>query len=146
MKKVKIFVYGTDYFIDTYSKGLISDCEKFGYDLTVEKVPAGSFSHLNHYIHQKMLDVVKNAGDERILFLDPECRIHKPIPQEWIDDPRPIVCYKISDGKHERERYTYGLTLPAPIQMQPIFLTAKDIDWIQWWYDVSIAASDPENN
>ena len=38
------------------------------------------------------------------------------------------------------------MTLPAPIQMQPIFLRAKDIKWIQWWYDVSMAASDPDNN
>jgi hypothetical protein len=144
---LKIFAYGTDYFMETYSKDLMRDCSDFGYSLHLEKVPAGSFSHLNHYIHVKMLEVVKNAGpDDRILFLDPECRIHKPIPQEWIDDERPIVCYKISDGKHERESYQYGLTLPAPIQMQPIFLRAKDINWIQWWYDLSMAASDPVNN
>lgn len=144
--QLKVYAYATQYFMDTYSKGLVADCEKYGYDLHLEVVPYGSFSHLNHYIHIKMIDVVKNAGPEdRILFLDPECRIHKPIPQEWIDDPRPVVVYKISEGKHDRERYTYGLEMPAPIQMQPIFLSAKDITWWQWWFDVSLAASDPDN-
>ena len=144
---LKVYVYGTEYFLKTYSQELIDDCKKFGYDLTVEQVDTGSFSTLNHYIHQRMIDVVRNASSEdRILFLDPECRIHKPIPQDWIDDTRPIVCYKINYGKHDTERYTYGHTLPGPIQMQPIFLSAKDIDWVQWWFDASLAASDPENN
>ena len=30
--------------------------------------------------------------------------------------------------------------------MQPIFLTAQDSGWIQWWYDASMAASDPERD
>ena len=30
--------------------------------------------------------------------------------------------------------------------MQPVFLTAKDIDWWQWWFDVSLAQSDVKNN
>ena len=145
--QLKIFAYATEYFMETYSKGLSDDCAKYGYDLHLEVVPYGSFSHLNHYIHIKMIEVVRNAGPEdRILFLDPECRIHKPIPQEWIDDPRPIVFYKINHGKHQREQYQYGHTLHGPIQMQPVFLTAKDITWWQWWFDASLAGSDPERN
>ena len=94
-----------------------------------------------------MVEVVNNAGPtDRILFLDPECRIVKPIPQDWIDDTRPILCYKIAHGKHDINRYEYGHTLPGPIQMQPIFLTAQDSTWIQWWYDASMAASDPERD
>ena len=84
---LKVFAYGTDYFVDTYAKGLIQDCKKFNYELTLEKVSEGSFSVINHAIHQKMLQVVKEAGNQdRILFLDPECRIIKPIPQHWIED------------------------------------------------------------
>ena len=143
---LKVFAYGTDYFVDTYAKGLIQDCKKFDYELTLEKVSEGSFSVINHVIHQKMLQVVKEAGNQdRILFLDPECRIIKPIPQHWIEDTRPIVCYKIQHGKHDIDRYTYGHTIQNSIQMQPIFLSQKDISWVQWWYDVSLAASDPEN-
>ena len=92
-----------------------------------------------------MVDTVNNAEPtDRILFLDPECRIVKPIPEDWIQDTRPILCYKIADGKLDINRYEYGHTLPGPIQMQPIFLTAQDSGWIQWWYDASMAASDPE--
>lgn len=148
MQSLKIYIYGTQYFIDTYAVGLQADCNKFGYDLTTEIVPdADNFSHINHYIHRKMVEVVNNAGPtDRILFLDPECRIVKPIPQDWIDDTRPILCYKIAHGKHDINRYEYGHTLPGPIQMQPIFLTAQDSTWIQWWYDASMAASDPERD
>lgn len=144
--RLKIYAYATEYFMQTYSKGLQNDCEKFGYNLKLETVPAGSFSTLNHSIHIKMLDVVKNApDDERILFLDPECRIHKPIPEDWLNDARPIVCYKILDGKNDIEKYTYGQYLPNPILMQPIFLTNQDWKWIKWWFDVSLAGSDPAN-
>jgi hypothetical protein len=146
MVNLKVHIYGTQYFIDTYATGLRSDCEKFGYDLTVGVVPdAESFSHINHHIHREMVRVVRNAGPEdRILFLDPECRIVRPIPQDWIEDTRPILCYKIADDKHDINRYEYGHTLPGAIQMQPIFLTSRDWDWIQWWYDASMAASDTE--
>lgn len=144
--QLKIYVWGTKYFIDTYAGGLQSDCDKYGYALTIGVVPdADNFSHINHHIHRAMVDTVNNAepGD-RILFLDPECRIVKPIPEDWIQDTRPIVCYKIAEHKLDINRYEYGHTLPGPIQMQPIFLTAQDSGWIQWWYDASMAASDPE--
>lgn len=146
MVNLKVHIYGTQYFIDTYATGLRSDCEKFGYDLLVGVVPdAESFSHINHHIHHEMVRTVRDAGPEdRILFLDPECRIVKPIPRDWIEDTRPILCYKIADNKHDINRYEYGHTLPGAIQMQPIFLTTRDHAWIQWWYDASMAASDTE--
>ena len=148
MPQLKIYTFGTKYFIDTYSQGLREDCKAHDYDLTVEVIPdAENFSHINHHIHLRMVEVVRNASsNDRILFLDPECRIVKPIPQDWMDDARPLVCYKIQHGKQDIERYTYGHTLPGPIQMQPIFLSASDITWIQWWYDASMAASDPANS
>ena len=148
MPQLKIYTFGTKYFIDTYSQGLHEDCKAYDYDLAIEVIPdAENFSHINHHIHLRMVEVVKNAGDnDRILFLDPECRIVKPIPQDWIDDARPLVCYKIEQDKLDINRYEYGHTLPGPIQMQPIFLSALDITWIQWWYDASMAASDPENS
>ena len=148
MQNLKVYIYGTQYFIDTYATGLKDDCERYGYDLTVGVVPdAETFSHINHHIHREMVRVVRDAGPtDRILFLDPECRIVRPIPDEWIQDPRPILSYKIATGKHDINRYEYGHTLHGPIQMQPIFLTARDIDWIQWWYDVSMAGSDKERN
>jgi len=146
VQSLKIYVWGTQYFIDTYAGGLQSDCDKHGYALTIGVVPdADNFSHINHHIHRAMVDTVNNAEPtDRILFLDPECRIVKPIPEDWIQDTRPILCYKIADGKLDINRYEYGHTLPGPIQMQPIFLTAQDSGWIQWWYDASMAASDPE--
>jgi len=148
MAKIRIYAYGTRYFMDTYSHGLSDDCDRLGYDLHMEVVPdAENFSHINHFIHQRMVEVVRDAGaDDRILFLDPECRIVRPIPQEWIDDPRPMVCYKIEEDKHDINLYQYGHTLPGAIQMQPIFLTHRDSGWIQWWYDVSMAGSDPDRN
>ncbi len=148
MQNLKIYIYGTKYFIDTYATGLISDCKKFGYDLTVGIVPnADTFSHINHYIHCEMVRVVRDSADtDRILFLDPECRIVRPIPEDWIQDERPILSYKIATGNHDINRYQYGHTLHGPIQMQPIFLTSRDSDWIQWWYDVSMAGSDEERN
>ena len=148
MPQLKIYTFGTKYFIDTYSQGLREDCKTYDYDLTVEVIPdAENFSHINHHIHLRMVEVVRNASsNDRILFLDPECRIVKLIPQDWIDDARPLVCYKIQHGKQEIDRYTYGHTLQNSIQMQPIFLSASDITWIQWWYDASMAASDPENS
>ena len=77
MQNLKIYIYGTKYFIDHYATGLISDCERLGYDLTVGIVPdADTFSHINHYIHREMVRVVRQSTpNDRILFLDPECRI-----------------------------------------------------------------------
>lgn len=148
MQSLKIYVWGTKYFMDTYAGGLQSDCDRYGYALTTGVVPdADNFSHINHYIHKAMVDTVNNADpSDRILFLDPECRIVKPIPEEWIQMNKPIMCYKIADGKHDINLYEYGHTLHGPIQMQPIFLTAEDSTWIQWWYDASMAGSDPDRN
>ncbi len=148
MQNLKIYIYGTKYFIDHYATGLISDCERLGYDLTVGIVPdADTFSHINHYIHREMVRVVRQSTpNDRILFLDPECRIVRPIPEDWIQDERPILSYKIASGQTDINRYEYGHTLHGPIQMQPIFLTQRDSDWIQWWYDVSMAGSDEERN
>lgn len=147
-QNLKVYIYGTQYFIDTYANGLKDDCERHGYDLTVGVVPdAETFSHINHHIHREMVRVVRDAGPEdRILFLDPECRIVRPIPEEWIQEHRPLLSYKIMPGQKDINRYQYGHTLPGAIQMQPIFLTSRDINWIQWWYDVSMAASDTERN
>jgi hypothetical protein len=148
MPELKVHIHGTQYFIDTYSSELRSDCARWGYELITGIVPdSETFSHINNHIHREMVEVVHHASDsDRILFLDPECRIVKPIPLDWINDKRPILCYKIEEGKHEINRYEYGHTLPGPIQMQPIFLSARDRTWIQWWYDVSMAASDVERN
>lgn len=148
VQQLKIYIYGTQYFMDTHAGGLRSDCDRHGYELMTGVVPdADNFSHINHHIHRKMVEVVRDAGPtDRILFLDPECRIVRPIPEEWIQDARPILCYKIEQDKLDINRYEYGHTLPGPIQMQPIFLTAKDSEWIQWWYDASMAASDPDRH
>lgn len=143
MRRLKIFAFGTKYFMDTYSHGLRDDCDRLGYDMETSVVKDGSFSTLNHEIQNLMLSAVKENND-RICFMDPECRIVKPIPQEWIDSSHPVVFYKINDGEQTESRYHYGQTLVCPIIMQPIFLGPEDLPWLNWWMECSLAGSDIE--
>ena len=46
--QLKIFAYGTDYFMDTYSKDLMRDCMDNGYSDHLDKGPAGSCADHNH--------------------------------------------------------------------------------------------------
>lgn len=142
---LKVFAFGSKYFVDNYSKGLVEDCKKFNYDLTIDTVPADSFSAVNFNIQKKMLQAVKNVGSDRILFLDPECRIVKPIPTAWIENDKPVVFYKIQKNM-SKNKYIYGAELNTPIVMQPIFLSGKDYDWFEWWWNCSMAVSDIENH
>lgn len=144
MSKLKIFAAGTKYFMDTYSGGLKQDCERYGYDIETDVVPDGSFSELNYHIQQRMVEVVRHSS-QRICFMDPECRIVQPIPDEWIDCDHPVVFYKIDDDAQTEVKYQYGQTLTCPIIMQPFFVGPQDHAWLEWWRDCSLAASDHEN-
>tara|TARA_A100000172_G_scaffold79138_1_gene65606 strand:+ start:6675 stop:7619 length:945 start_codon:yes stop_codon:yes gene_type:complete len=147
-KQLKIICCGTKDFIDYYSDDLAEDCNRFGYEFEkIVTISEHTYSAINHQIQKDMVDYMtwNNHDNERVCFLDPECRIVKPIPKNWIESKEPHVFYKVDHGQQQTSRYVYGATLPTNIIMQPIFVSRHDLIWMQWWLDASISLSDLQN-
>ena len=146
MRKVKVVAFGTANFIKKYSIGLKQDCEQLKYDCELNTIPDfNSISEINFYIQQQIIDRVSKAQDERLCFVDPECRILKRFPKEWIDSDVPWCTYKIQHEDYAVRNYEFGPELPCRIAMQPFFCGKEDLTWMQWWLKASTDASDIEN-
>jgi len=142
MSKVKVVAFGTANFIKKYSIGLKQDCKQFNYDCELNTIPDfNSISEINFYIQQQLVNRVSIAQDERLCFMDPECRILKPFPQDWVNSDVPWCAYKIQHGDQEVLNYVYGYTLPTRIMMQPFFCGKEDLEWMQWWLKASTDVS-----
>ena len=84
--------------------------------------------------------------------MDPECRIIKPIPEEWINADKPIVFFKVryKDGTSD-PKFVYknkngnGERLPCRIIGQPMFVSKQDIAWLKMILNLAKAASDIDN-
>ena len=126
MKTLKIVAYGTEDYIKKYSKGLVADCKKYNYNIHIGIIPAQvNIYSINNYILNQIVEYIKNTS-ERICLMDPECRIVKPIPQEWIDADCPVVFKKIG---YEPHHYFFDKIIG-----QPLFCDKKDYPWMQWWW------------
>ena len=153
MKKLKIVSFGTANYLEKYSKSLQEDCEKFGYGFTFITIPDQSnISAINHTILESMVDYLEWKTYDRICFMDPECRIIKPIPEEWINADKPIVFFKVryKDGTSD-PKFVYknkngnGERLPCRIIGQPMFVSKQDIAWLKMILNLAKAASDIDN-
>ena len=89
---------------------------------------------------------------DRICLMDPECRILKPIPDEWLNTEHPVIFRKVRTAEGTPEpKFTYwtsgaiGNQLPCRIICQPMILSKADIKWIKLAHDLSVAASDIPN-
>ena len=139
MRKLKIISFGTATYLEKYSKSLQQDCEKFGYGYTFITIPdQPNISAINHTILNSMVDYLEWKTYDRICFMDPECRIIKPIPKEWIDAKKPIVFFKIryKDGTSDpkfvyKNKYGNGERLPCRIIGQPMFVSKQDMVWLK---------------
>ena len=153
MRKLKIVSFGTATYLEKYSKSLQQDCEKFGYGYTFITIPdQPNISAINHTILNSMVDYLEWKTYDRICFMDPECRIIKPIPKEWIDAKKPIVFFKIryKDGTSDpkfvyKNKYGNGERLPCRIIGQPMFVSKQDVVWLKILLNLAKAASDIDN-
>ena len=153
MKKLKIVSLGTANYLKKYSKSLQQDCEKFDYGYTFITIPdQPNISTINHTILNNMVDYMTHKTYDRICFMDPECRIIKPIPQEWIDAEKPVVFFKVrykngtSDQKLVyKNKNGNGERLPCRIIGQPMFVSKQDVTWMKMILQLAKAASDIDN-
>ena len=148
MKRLKIVAFGTKNYVEKYSNNLKNDCEKLKYSYKFYTIPDyNNISEINFRIREKIVNIIKETDpNDRILFLDPECRIHKQIPNEWIDSDKPVVFYKVEPYQNEISQYRYGQWLPCAVIMQPFFASSSDANWLDWWLKISNAMSRPETN
>ena len=132
---LKIVAYGTQTFLDKYSKPLIKDCNKFGYDIHIGVIPKQThISHINCTILKHTIEHIRTSNT-RICILDPECRIVKPIPREWIYDIRPVVFEKSNELVYEYEKEFTGYAYIG----QPLICSKQDLPWLEWWYQAVIS-------
>lgn len=136
MNKLTIITFGTQNFIDRYSKPLIEDCKKLGYNIHVGVIPQQThISHINCTILKHIIEYVKRSNT-RICIMDPECRIIKPIPTEWINTDYPVIFQK---NYYIGKAYQYNEEMPCTFIGQPLLCSNKDLNWMQWWYDAVIS-------
>ena len=154
MRQLKILTLGTADYLRTHGLPLQQDCERLGYDF--EKITIDDqkdISNINHRILEKMVDYISKKEYQRLCFMDPECRIIAPVPNEWIESERPVVFFKVrnKDGTTDpkftyRSKHGNGERLPCRIIGQPMFISKQDVDWFKMTLDLSKAASDIGNN
>ena len=136
MSKLTVITFGTKNFIDKYSKPLAEDCKRFGYALHVGVIPSQKhISHINCTILKHIIEYIKTT-DNRICILDPECRIVKPIPQEWIDADKPVLFQK---SHYVGQTYEYDKELPSTYIGQPLLCSKEDLYWLDWWYQAVVS-------
>ena len=154
MRQLKILALGTADYLRTHGLPLQQDCERLGYDF--EKITIDDqkdISNINHRILEEMVDYISKKEFQRLCFMDPECRIIAPVPNEWIESERPVVFFKVrnKDGTTDpkftyRSKHGNGERLPCRIIGQPMFVSKQDVDWFKMTLDLSKAASDIGNN
>lgn len=153
MVKPQILAFGTQDFLNKYSQGLIDDCKKFNYDCVIVEVPKEeAIGRINQHVFDGIIEHLETQEYDRICLMDPECRIIKPFPNEWLDSELPVIFRKVrtDEGKPD-PKFTYwangsvGNQLPCRIICQPMILSKADIKWIKLAHDLSVAASDIPN-
>ncbi len=131
MHKLTVLTFGTEDFLEKYLDPLKQDCERHGYDLRAGTIPTQAhISNINHAILGKIVEYMDTALG-RVLILDPECRIVRPIPDSWINETKPIVFQK---SHYIGKAYEYDKELPCTFIGQPMFCSANDLGWMKWWY------------
>jgi len=149
---LRILTLGTADYLEKFS-GLADDCLKFKYEYEAITIPSQqNISEINHRILEHMIEYMETNDFDRLCFMDPECRIIRPIPQQWIDSERPVVFFKVrqEDGLPDA-KFTYrnaqgnGERLPCRIIGQPMFLSKGDLPWFRMTLDLARAASDAPN-
>lgn len=153
MVKLRVLAFGTADFLTKYSNGLRQDCEKFNYDCVITEVPKEAvIGRINQHVFDGIIEHLETQEYDRILLMDPECRILKPIPNEWLNTDHPVIFRKVrtEDGTPDA-KFTYwagssaGNQLPCRIICQPMILSKADVKWIKLAHDLSVAASDIPN-
>ena len=140
---LKVVASGDRPFLDRYAGGLRRDCDKFGYEFCEIELPkVENVSVINHKIFESHIEFLQQNSTDRILLMDPECRIVKAIPQEWIDDTRPVIFYKVRDGDN-LEPICHGGGIAMRVIAQPMFLSHSDLGWFTQAKELSKASSDP---
>ena len=153
MAKLKIIAFGTADFLEKYSDGLKNDCAKFGYDCVITTIPKEeAIGRINQHVFDGIIEHLETQEYDRICLMDPECRILKPIPDEWLNTEHPVIFRKVRTAEGTPEpKFTYwtsgaiGNQLPCRIICQPMILSKADIKWIKLAHDLSVAASDIPN-
>ena len=153
MAKLKIIAFGTADFLAKYSDGLKNDCAKFGYDCVITTIPKEeAIGRINQHVFDGIIEHLETQEYDRICLMDPECRILKPIPDEWLNTEQPVIFRKVRTAEGTPEpKFTYwtsgaiGNQLPCRIICQPMILSKADIKWIKLAHDLSVAASDIPN-
>ena len=153
MKKLRILTLGTADYLQTYGTSLQQDCERLGYDfdkITIDNKK--DISNINHRILEQMVKYISDNEFERLCFMDPECKIIGPVPDEWIEFSRPVVFFKVrnTDGTTDpkfiyKNKHGNGERLPCRIIGQPMFISKQDVGWFRMTLDLSRAASDVAN-
>ena len=143
---LKVVASGDRKFLERYAVGLREDCDRFGYDYhQIELEEVENLSVINHKIFESHIKFIEENPSDRILLLDPECRIIKPIPQEWISETRPVIFFKVRD-KNELEAISHANGIAMRIIAQPMFLSSKDLGWFTMALNMSKAMSSPSAN
>jgi hypothetical protein len=153
MKNLKILTLGTKRYLKKYSLALKQDCERLGYAFDQIAIDEQKdISAINHKILEEMVYYIVNHEFDRLCFMDPECRILRSVPNEWIMSSRPVVFFKIrnEDGSPDpkfvyKNKHGNGERLPCRIIGQPMFISKQDVGWFKMTLDLSRAASDLKN-
>ena len=147
MRTLTIATFGTKDFLDKYAGGLRQDCDRFGYTYSQIEIPdRPSIARINHTILEAMMSFMEWENFDRLCFMDPECRILKAIPDEWIQARDPVVFLKVRQGDGEPDaKFVHdqeGNALPCRITGQPMFVGGEDLTWFKSYVDITKAASD----
>lgn len=142
---LKVYAFGNQPFMDKYSQGLTEDCEHYGYEKHFHIIDNGeNFSYNNWQGINALVELLRweCKTDDRVLFTDPESRIHQPIPDKWIDTTKPVVAMKHYNNKPVEYVNEDKYTLWSKICLGPAILGPKDLPWLDMWLGLMKGASE----
>jgi hypothetical protein len=152
MRPLTVINFGTEDYIKRYSATLEDDCRKFGYNVVTERIgKQANIGQINYQIYKRAVEYIENNREQRICFLDPECRIKKPIPTRWLDSHDCVVFYKhktIDSNQAVEPKFTYepdGRRIPCRITGQPMFLSSEHLPWLRFNLKMIETVSDLAN-
>ena len=142
---LKVYAFGNQPFMDKYSQGLTEDCEHYGYEKHFHIIDNGeNFSYNNWQGINALVDLLRweCKADDRVLFTDPESRIHQAIPDKWIDTTKPVVAMKHYNDKAVEYKNEDKYTLWSKICLGPAILGPNDLPWLDMWLGLMKGASE----
>lgn len=142
---LKVFAFGNKLFMEKYSQGLIKDCEHYGYEKHFHIIENGeNYSYNNWQGINALVDLIKwhSNTQDRIMFTDPESRIHQPIPDKWTNTTKPVVGIKYYNNKPVGYQNDDKYTLWSKICLGPAIFGQNDLPWLEMWLDMMKAASE----